>query len=371
MERPAPSSHILSGPIGPALLRLAWPVIAGEALHTAFHIVDIAWVRGLGAWATGAIMTSMFTLWIAFALMNLVSVGLSAHVSQAVGAGRRADAGKAVAQSLWLAMGLAIVAAIVGWLGAAPLFRVLVEDAQVRAAGTSYLRVLSLGLPLSFLTATLATAMRACGNTRVPLLIGGAAVLANITLAPLFIFGFGPVPALGVTGSAIATLICQLGAALASVRLALARREDLPLDRASLRRPDTRMIADLARVGVPYFLVGALFSLVYLWYARLASPFGAAAIAVLGIGNRLESITYLSADGFAVAASGLVGQHLGPKEPDRPERRSWRAAGPRSAGAAVVGLVMLAIPEPLMRLFTQDADAMALGVSWLRIMAIR
>ena len=365
MER----GSLIDDPIGPALLRLAWPVIAGEALHTAFHLVDIAWVGPLGAWATGAIMTSMFTLWIAFALMNLVSVGLSAHVSQAVGAGRADDAGRMVALSLWLAALLSLPAAALRWFGAGSLFRLLVDDVQVANAGAAYLRVVALGLPLSFISTTLAAAMRACGNTRTPLLIGAAAVLANIALAPLFVYGLGPIPAMGVTGSAIATLICQLGAMLAALRLAAARRSDLPVDRASLRRPDLRAIRDIARVGAPYFFVGALFSAVYLYYAHLAGAFGAAAIAVLGIGNRIESITYLSADGFAVAASVFVGQNLGAGDPDRAERGAWRAAWIMSAAAALMGLVLLAIPEPFVAIFTRDPEALALGVSWLRVLA--
>lgn len=365
-----PSPDITRGPIGPTLVTLAWPVIAGEALHTAFHLVDIAWVGPLGAWATGAIMTSMFTLWIALALMNLVGVGLTAHVSRAIGSGRRERAGAVVAQALWLAMMLGLIVAAAGWSFSHALFRQLVEDEQVAQAGGDYLRIVSLGLPLTFVYGTAASAMRACGNTRMPLALGGLAVLANIALAPVFIYGIGPVPALGVAGSAIATVLCQAGAAAGFLVVALRRHPDLPIDTVSLRRPDMHEIASLARIGAPYFGVGALFSLVYLWYAHVASAFGAAALAILGIGNRLESITYLSADGFAVAASTFVGQNLGAKNPARAERGAWHAAGLMSAAAVVVGLAMFAFPLPLVGLFTRDPEVLLLAVPWMRVLAL-
>jgi Na+-driven multidrug efflux pump len=136
---------ILHGPIGRALLVLAGPVIAGEALHTAFHIVDLFWVRELGPWATASIVTSMFTLWIAFSLANLVTIGLAAHVSRAVGAGNRARAGHIVAQALWLCMLLSIPLMLFG--GACVLLgvkRTLRSRAPARTISGS-----TLGMPRS------------------------------------------------------------------------------------------------------------------------------------------------------------------------------------------------------------------------------
>src|SRR5262245_20549496 len=87
---PSPSDrfeYITRGSVGSAVVRLAWPVVLAETLHTLFHFVDIAWVGRLGAWATAAITSSMFALWLILSLANLVSVGLTAHVSRALGSG--------------------------------------------------------------------------------------------------------------------------------------------------------------------------------------------------------------------------------------------------------------------------------------------
>lgn len=368
---PTPRTNdVLTGSIGKALLALAGPVILAEALHTLFHIVDVAWVRWLGAWATGAIVTSMFSLWMAFSLANLVTTGLAAHVSRAIGAGDRGRAGQAVAQGFWLCLMLSVPVMILGFPGARLLFQILGTDARVSEAGTGYLQVIVLGTPFSFLYLTAGAVMRACGNTVTPMKITASSVVVNVVLAPLLIYGPGPFPALGVPGSAIATVISMAGAVAAYAVLLMRRHPDLPIDGASLRRLDPAMLGALARVGVPYCLIGMLYSIVYLFYARIAAHSGDAAIAVLGIGNRLESITYLTAEGFAVATSTFVGQNLGAKNPGRAEQGAWRAMRIMSALGAVLGVLFLVAPALLLRCFTSDPTALELGVPYLRILAI-
>lgn len=366
----AMENRVLTGPINRALLVLAGPVIVGEALHTAFHLVDVAWVGPLGAWATGAIITSMFSLWIAFSLANLVTTGLYAHVSRAIGAGDRDRAGHVVAQALWLCVFLALPVMILGGAGAKLLFGILGTDARVSEAGTGYLRILALGMPFSFLYLTMGAAMRACGNTRTPMMVTASFVLANAVLAPFFIYGVGVFPAMGVPGSAIATVLCMAGAVVVYIILALRRHPDLPVRTASLARFDLAMLKALTVVGAPYCAVGILYSAVYLWYAHLASFFGEASLAIIGLGNRLESITYLTADGFAVAASTFVGQNLGAGDPRRAENGAWYAVAIMSGIGAAIGVIFFVIPSQLLSLFTSDTEALRIGVSYVRILAI-
>lgn len=361
---------ITTGPIRPALVRLAWPVIASEALHVAFHLVDIAWVRPLGSWATAAIMTSMFTLWTAFAVANLVGTGLTAHAARAIGAGDRERAGRAHAQAILLALALSVIVTTAGVVGAPFLFRALTDDPQVREAGIAYLRTFSFGMPFLFLHAALQAALRACGNTRLVLAVDGLAVVGNMILAPFLIFGWGPFPAWGVQGSAVATVACMAGSTLVLLRMAWRGHPDMPLAVKDLLAPNLGAMLALARVGAPHAAIGALFSLVYLWYAKLAGAEGAAALAVLGIGNRLESLTYLSADGFGVASATFVGQNLGARNPERAEQGAWQAARIMTGIGLVVTLLMLAVPGLLLQPFTTDPAALAVGETYIRILAL-
>ena len=202
------------------------------------------------------------------------------------------------------------------------------------------------------------------------MLITGGAVVGNIVLAPFLIFGIGPFPRMEVAGSAIATVVCQGGAVLVYAILLARRHPDLPIRTASLRKLDFVTIGSLVSVGAPYCAIGIVFSGVYLWYAHLASFFGEFAVAIIGIANRLESITYLTGDGFAVAASAFVGQNLGAGNKRRAEQGAWRAVGIMSMIGAAIGLIMLVFPEPLLLIFTRDPEALRLGVPYVRILAI-
>src|SRR5207244_4897311 len=136
------------------------------------------------------------------------------------------------------------------------LFRALGTDGQLAAAGASYLRIICLGAPVSFFYNTAAATMRACGNTRTPMVVTGVSVVANAALAPLLIYGPGPLPALGVAGSALATVLAQAGASTAFLVLAARRHPDLPVSGRSLLRPDAHALFGLMRLRAPYSGVG-------------------------------------------------------------------------------------------------------------------
>jgi putative MATE family efflux protein len=363
-------SELTEGPISRAVLKLAWPVVLSEALHTLFHIVDLMWVGRLGAWATAAVSSSLFSLWILLSLANLVSIGATAQVARAIGSGDRERAARAAAQSWWLALALGVVVGLAGWFGAGPLFAWMHTSPEAAEAGRQYLRICALSSPIVFLEIASAACLRAAGDTRTPMWITAAALSLNAGLAPCLIYGWAGFPRLGVAGAALATLICHVGAASVLVTLALRGYSSYPFDRRSLRRLDWPVLVEQFRIGAPFSLVGILFSVNYLLFARLAAPFGDAAIALIGIGNRLESITYLGADGFGAAAATMVGQNLGAGRPARAARSAWIAAGIMSAGGAVMMLAMLLFPGPLLSLFTADPGVLALGGSYLRILAL-
>ncbi len=358
-------ADITEGPLGRALFRLAWPVILAEGLYTAFHIVDVAWVGRLGASATAAVTTSTFAMWTLLGLASLVNTGLTAHVSRAIGARDRARAADAVGTGLALAIGVGVVVAAAGAILAPLLFRAIDAPPDVARQGATFLRILALGAPISFVYLGGAAVMRAAGNSRTPMLVTATCVVANAALSPLFIYALG----LGVGGAALATVLCQAGGVAAFATLALRGHPHLPLSFARARRPDRALAASLARVGAPSCLSIAGFSLVYLWFSHLASALGPAALAVVGIVNRLESLCYLPADGFGAAAATVVGQNLGAKRPRRALWGAWSAVAAGAALSVVLTVLYLFWPELMIGVFSRDAAVAELGVPYLRVVA--
>lgn len=358
------------GPLLRALVRLATPVVVMQACHTAFHLVNVMWVGRLGASATAAVTTSFFLLWTLYAIADIAGVGVTATVSRHVGAREPQEAAYAASQAALLAVLLGLALTVVGELAIGPLFGLVGTAPDVRALATGYLRITLLGAVVSFLYVWAESTMRAAGDTRTPLIVIASSLGLNALLDPLLIFGWGPVPRMGVEGAALATVIAQGFAVAWFLKLAWRRHPAFPLDFPALRRFDPRYAFALARIGVPYTLIGILFSFGYLYFAHVAAHFGTPAVAIVGVGNRIESVTYLVAVGFGLACEAIVGQNLGARQPDRAARAAGLSAGLMATFGAVGMVAMLVIPETLLSIFTSDPEVIRTGVPYVRILAL-
>jgi len=350
------------------LLRLAMPILGSLALRLAFQWVDALWVRGLGTRATAAITTSIFVTWFAYSLNDVFGIGISAYVSQLVGAGDRRRAGVAVWKGLLASGMMGLVVSAVGLFGAHAIFRVMDPGGQVVGPGTAYLRVILGAAPLMLMSETCLATMRATGDSRTPLLVDLGAIGFNAALAPLLIYGIGPFPRLGIAGAAWATVSAQAVMLGTFTVLALRRHPSLPIARHA-EGPPVR-VAGMARVGAPAALIGLLFSVVYVAFTRSASAQGAAAVAIVGIGNRLEAIQFVMSLAIGLAGASLLGRSLGAGRPDRAAEvvrvgQRWSL----SVSFILVALFLLA-PRALLSWFSNDPAVWAIGVPYLRVLAL-
>ncbi len=361
-------AELLTAPVTRILLRLALPVLASQALRLAYQWVDAMWVKGLGVEATAAVTTSVFALWCVYALNDLFSAGLSAYVSQLLGGGERARAGVAVRKAVTASAALGVATAIVGLVAAGPLARLVVPSGGVADAYALYLRTVLLGAPFILASLTAEVALRAAGDTRTPLAVDLLSILLNIALAPLLIYGWGPVPALGLAGAAWATVIAQAVMFGCYALLAAWRHPGLPLAWTAPGGP-VRM-AGLLRVGVPVTLIGMLFSVVYVVFVRAAAPFGEAAVAIVGVANRIEALQFILSLAVGTAGATLLGQALGAGDVERAARVMRTAQRWAIWISVTMTLVMLLLPQALLALFTGDAGLLAVGVPYLRVLSL-
>ena len=365
---PGTDPRLLTEPVPRALLRLALPVLASQALRLGYQWVDAMWVKGLGVQATGAVTTSVFVLWCVYAFNDIFGAGLQAYVSQLLGAGERQRAGVAVRKALTASFAMGVGFALAGLFAARPLFALIDPAGGVAASGATYLRIVLLGAPLVLPALTAEIAFRASGDTRTPLTLDAISIALNIVLAPVLIYGLGPAPRLGVAGAALATVAAQALLASCYAVLALRRHPAFPLARRAPGLPVG--IGGLARVGVPAMLIGSLFSVVYLAFVRAVSPYGEAAVAIIGVENRIEALQFILSLSLGFAGATLLGQALGAGRIDRAEE-VLRTAQRWATGLAVIMTVLLfAFPRLFLSLFTRDPEMFALGVPYLRILAL-
>lgn len=362
---PPRTSELVTGPLSRAIVRLALPAVGSALLQLVFLLVDIFWVgRILGAAALAAVSTAGYAVWILASLAEMIGVGLTAVAARRHGEGAHGVAAVVAGTTLAVAVIGGVTIASSGWLLVPALFDVMGTPADVTELGRLYLLTYLLGAPvvLGFFAAE--ATFRAAGDTRTPLVLLAVSVLLTIVLDPLLIIGVGPLPALGIAGAAIAAVLTR-GVVLALGFFILVRRR---LVRLSVW--DWKSALTVLRVGAPTAAYGVFFSAVYIGLARITTRFGVPALAALGIGHKLEGLSYMVATGFALASAALVGQNLGAQRPDRARRAGWMTAFYASGVGAFAALAFLAFPDYLVGVFTRDPSVVAAGASYLRIMSI-
>jgi putative MATE family efflux protein len=370
-EVAAPAPALPAGvtqPIPRALVSLALPVLASQMLRLAYQWVDALWVRGLGVEATAAVTSSLFVMWWVYALNDIFTIGVTAYTSQLLGAGERCRAGVAAYKGLRASALLGLVGTLAGVFFARRIFGLMSPDPRSIDDGAAYLSVILAGSPLPMVALTCESIMRASGDTRTPLLIDLCAVALNAALAPFLIYGWGPCPRLGVAGAAWATVFAQGVMVGGYLWMAARGHRAFPLARRAEGPPVS--IAGMARVGVPAALIGMLFSVVYVAFARSASRFGTASMAIVGIANRVEALQFVTSFSIGSAGAALVGQNLGAGRADRASRVIRTGLGWNVWISAALSLVLLAVPQVFLGLFTRDAEALRLGVPYVRILSL-
>jgi putative MATE family efflux protein len=355
-------------PIPGALLSLALPVLASQILRLGYQWVDALWVRGLGVHATAAVTTSIFVMWWVYSLNDVFAIGVTAYTSQLLGAGERRRAGVAAYKGLRASALLGLTGTVLGVFLAPRIFGLMSPDPRSVESGAAYLAVVLGGAPLYLMGLTSESIMRASGDTRTPLVIDLCAVTLNAVLDPFLIYGWGPFPRMGVAGAAWATVIAQAAMITGYLTVAARGHRAFPLARHA-EGPPVR-IAGMARVGIPAALIGMLFSVVYVAFARSASRFGAASMAIVGIANRVEALQFMNSVAIGTAGAALVGQNLGAGRPDRAARviRTGLTWNLWIAGA--LSAVLIAWPQLFLSLFSRDPEVLRLGVPYVRILTL-
>ncbi|HXW03887.1 MAG TPA: MATE family efflux transporter [Vicinamibacterales bacterium] len=358
-----------TAPIGRGVIMLAVPMVMEMAMESIFVVVDVFWVAHLGAdaVATVGLTESMLTL-IYTAAMGL-SIGATALVARRMGEHDPAGAARAAGQSILLGVIVAGVIAAVAAPSAPGLLAIMGASPEVIRTGSAFTTIMLGGNATIVLLFMLNAVFRGSGDAAIAMRVLWLGNLLNIVLGPLFIFGLGPFPELGVTGAAVATNLGR-GTAVLLQFVTLARghgrvrmtRRDLRLD-----LPVMRSVLRLSGSGTIQILIGTAS---YVGLVRILSVFGSSALAGYTIGIRLIVFALLPAFGISNAAATMVGQNLGAGRPDRAERAVWTAAVYNMAFLGCVGLLFLLAANPITAAFTTDPAVQPFAVSCLRIVSL-
>lgn len=356
---------LLELPVGEAVWKVAWPMVLLGWVRAAYIVADTAWIGLLGDDALAAVAAASFAWWILAQVGDLAATGVHAWVSQAEGARDLRAVPRLVVEGTTVAvLAWAAVAVASPWLLPAYLDALGLADGPVRGGAEVFLVACVFGALAFALQGVVGGVFRGLGDTRTALGLTVLGLVVNAGLDPLLIWGFGPVPALGIAGAAWATFVAS-GVSAAMGVLVLARRGRLSGEAA----PSFAGLRQVAGVGLPVALSGVGFSLVYVLLGRMITAYGDAPMAALGVGHRLESFPYLAAVGLQVACATLVGQAVGAGDREAAGnalRVVLRATDVSMVVAAVLGLVLAG---PVYGFFATDPAIVASGAVYLRCQA--
>jgi len=357
-EAPAPSARAAQlARLSPAraALELAWPGIIEQSVSAGGTAIVFAFVGHLGATATAGVGAAGNFFFLMFPVWRSLAIGTIAIVSRRMGEGRPKDAADATRQSLMLGALAGLGFGVGFFLFSAQLLRLLGASEEVVAIGAPFLQVTGAASGASTVWLIGTSAMRAAGDTRTPMYLTGAAVVFSVGLAYLFI----DVLRIGPMGSAYAQSITWVIGLVATLLLLWRGTAGLSIA-GGVWRLQMTTIRRIFEISLPSAAESAVFSFGILALSFLVFRLGTEQVAAHQIVGQIETFSFFPCIGFSIAASALVGQALGMRDPKRAKDAGWAATGMALIWATTAGLLFVAVPAFLLGLFT-NADAVVVA----------
>lgn len=358
---------LLNGNILTSLTELALPIMATSLVQTAYNLTDMAWIGMVGSDAVAAVGAAAMYTWLSSGVATLARMGGQVKSAHAYGEGNRREAVQYGKGALQLALVLAAAYGIITNLFAGPLIgffhlnsSLVVEDAIV------YLRIACGLILFAFIGQTLTGLYTASGNSRTPFVANCIGMGANIVLDPLLIFGLGPIHGMGVAGAAVATVAAQF---IVSLVLVISMRKD-PVLAAQMRiwiPTPLSNIKTMVRIGFPAAIQSMLYCGISMVLTRFVTAWGDTAVAVQRVGGQIESISWMTADGFGTAINAFVGQNYGAGNLKRVKRGYMTASVIMFIWGIFTTCLLIFGAAPIFSLFIHEPEVIPAGADYLRI----
>jgi putative MATE family efflux protein len=359
--------NLTQGPILKALLTLALPIVFGNLLQTGYQLVDAYWVGRLGANAVAAVAVCFPINFLLVAIGSGFSVAGSVLVAQNFGARNFQMVNHIAAQSLVLETGLALVLTVVAYAASPFILHLFGVGNDIFELANSFQRVLMLGLVFNFGFLMFQSLMRGVGEVRIPLYINIGTLILNFALDPLFIDGWGPIPAYGVAGAARATLVTQVLSFAIGIVVLLRGKSGIQLSFKGFK-PDYPLMGRSVKLGLPSSIDLSARALGLSMMTGLATAFGTTVLATYGIGSRILALGIIPALGISLACSTLVAQNIGARNLPRARQTANYAIGLSFTGLLLVGVAGWLAAEPLVNFFLKGDKAVTRdAVEFVRI----
>jgi putative MATE family efflux protein len=364
-----PLKDLTKGSINKNLILFAIPLLMGSLLNTGYNIIDTMYLGRVSADAVAAVTMSFSVIIVLLSLAMGLTMGTSTLVSQYYGAKRMDMVNKVIVNSIVF---IAIVSGTLSIIGIALSEKILMlmgAPEHLLYDGVMYLRIILAGIILMFAYFVVAAILRGLGDTVTPLKFMAVSSITNIILDPLFIFGYGPFPRMGVSGAAVATVLAQGLAALMGLYFMVYKSKDVKLSFKDFRM-DFSIIKDIIRLGIPAGIAQTMTALGGAILIAIVTAQGSLAVAAYGIGMRVDSLAMMIGQSLGMGAAAMVGQSIGANDRDRAIKTIYSASLQVLAILAFVTLLIQLFPITIMKAFTTDQSVYDIGISYLKLVSL-
>lgn len=358
-------SNLTEGKILDKIVKVSLPIMGSSFGVMAYNITDMYWLGHLGSQSVAAVGVSGLITWFVGAFLSFLQTGVEVNVAQSVGAGNIKRAERFARNGIYLALLLGGITCLIISVFAHYFISLFgLAEVEVVEQATIYLRIFSFGVFASISMNAIGGIYNGIGRSKIPFAINMIGLIGNTILDPLFIFTFK----LGVVGAALATVISHGIAFLVYIYVVKVARP--PFENFSFAgRLSKEFYGKIIKIGMPPALHYASFSIFASIIARIVSKWGATPIAVQSLGAQIESISWMTASGFATALSAFVGQNFGAKKFER-ILSGIKLTMLLSCSFGIFSTFLLAFfGENIYRVFMPEEESIRLGSKYLMIMA--
>jgi putative MATE family efflux protein len=360
------SQDFTEGSMARAIILLAVPMVLEMSMESLFGVVDVFWVSRLGADAVATVGLTETSLTLIFVIALGLSMGATALVARRIGEKDEQSAGLVAVQAIIVGLVVSAATAIFGYFFAPNLLHIMGGSDSVVKLGSGYTRMILSGSTTIFLLFLINAVFRGAGDAAIAMRVLWIANLVNICLNPCLIFGLGPFPRLGVTGSAVGTTIGRGVGVLLQLWVLTSGRGRLAVH-ASQLRADFLIMWRLIRLSLNAMLQYLVQMASWIGMVRIIASFGSEATAAYTVAIKVIIFAILPSWGMSNAAATLVGQNLGAGKPSRAESSVWRTGLYNMLFLGLIGLLFIVFARPIVGLFTSDPEVTRLAVSALRL----
>ena len=358
---------LVSGSIVKTLLTLSLPILGTSFIQMAYSLVDMIWIGKAGSAAVAAVGTAGFFAWFGNSMVMITKTGAEVGVSQSIGKNNEKERKCYVYSSIFLCILMSIIYGIILIAFKDKLIGFFnLGDPVIIKMSIDYLIVISLGMICAFLNPQFTGIFTASGNSKTPFVVNTVGLIMNIILDPILIFGIGGIKPLGVVGAALATVLSQMLVTIIFIYTFIKNGYNFSFN--NKRFVKLKYLKSICVLGGPTAIQNCLFTFFSMLIGRIVASAGPVAIAVQKVGSQIESISWMTAGGFASALTAFVGQNYGAKRNDRVIKGYVSTIIISCILGVFTTLLLVFAGGPIFSIFIDEKEAILQGIDYLRIL---